>query len=66
MRPTSFRFDEDFLALIDAWAAHLSVGRRRRATRADVMHLALRRMKPTSAEPDPIHRAWNRLFGERP
>ncbi|MBA3580616.1 MAG: hypothetical protein H0W42_11590 [Gemmatimonadaceae bacterium] len=65
-RPTSFRFDDDFLVLLDAWAEQLNTGRYRQTHRADVIFHAVKQMDPKKAAGGPSDRlteAYATLFG---
>ena len=66
---TSFRFDERFVALLDAWAEHVSIGRYRPATRTEVVFSAVKRMKPPT-EPgetqSKVRAAYNATFDYEP
>jgi hypothetical protein len=64
LKPTSFRFTEQALEVMDAWAAHLSAKKGRKVGRVDVVEALIARVPPPedlteeAAELRRVHRAF--------
>lgn len=68
LRPTSFRFDDEFLDLLDAWAEALGEGRYRQTHRADVIFHAIKTLDINKAPSGPTKRlvdAYAARFGAK-